>query len=451
MNNKSILEELIHLLNNDITPLTLDCDEKFSSLLNQIGEARFVLIGEASHGTDEFYQTRMAISRLLIEKKGFHAIAIEGDWPSAYPVNRYVQGYEPKEAVKESLMAFNRFPLWMWRNTTLPPFLSWLREYNDNLPQSSHKVGFYGLDLYSLHESMQAIIEYLQKYDPSQAKKAISRFNCFDHAAIDPQLYGYLVNKQVKHNCIKEVTDQLLEMQHTAFSELNKEPSFNAESLYYATQNARLVKNAEEYYRSMFGPRAISWNIRDHHMAQTLSNLIAYIETNLKTPAKIIIWAHNSHVGDARATEMHDRGEINLGQIVREHYDTASYLLGFSTYEGTVRAASDWGATDEEKVVLPALNGSYEALFHGAATKNFFLNLRGESHLIHLLKQPELQRAIGVIYLPETERMSHYYFSQLPYQFDGIIHIDKTRAVMPIDKYTRKKINGLPETFPSGI
>lgn len=451
MHKQPIYKELVNLVDESAVSVDLAHNESLMPILDQIGDARLVLMGEASHGTEEFYQARIALSKLLVEQKGFHAIAIEGDWPSAYQINRYIQGRMEKDKAREALAAFKRFPAWMWCNKPVLHFIHWLRKHNDNLPKSAVKVGFYGLDLYSLHDSMQDIINYLKEHQPDAAAKAIARYNCFDHVAIDPQMYGYLVNQLVKNACIKEVTEQFLEMQHQAFAQLNNKSKLNSESLYYATQNARLVKNAEEYYRAMFEPRAVSWNIRDQHMVQTLTNLMTHIETTLKSPAKIIVWAHNSHVGDARATEMSDRGEINVGQLVREQYDTVSYLLGFSTYSGTVRAASDWDCDSEIKKVNTALEGSYEALFHDAVKKKFFLDLRHESHLMRLLKEPELQRAIGVIYLPESERMSHYYFSRLPYQFDGIIHIDDTHAVVPLEKGDNGIAQELPETYPSGM
>lgn len=440
-----IRQELIQLLNENIVPFHFD-EKHILSVANQIGDARIVLMGEASHGTKEFYDARIALTQYLIKEKGFHAIAIEGDWPSAHQVHRYIQGTH--QNVEEALNGFQRFPNWMWRNKSIENFIPWLRNHNNQFTEN--KVGFYGLDLYSLHDSINAIIAYLKKYQPNAVANAIKRYSCFDHTSIDPQMYGYLVNQQIKQTCVKEVSEQLLEMQHYALSQLYQNKVFDRDADYYALQNARLVKNAEKYYRSLFEPREVSWNIRDQHMAETLSNIISHIESNLKMPAKIIVWAHNSHVGDSRATEMHERGEINLGQIVREQYDTASYLLGFSTYDGTVRAASEWDGDSMIKKVNPSLPASYEFLFHDAHEKNFFLNLRSENHLIHLLKNPQLQRAIGVIYLPHSERMSHYYFSRLPYQFDGMIHFDRTEAVVMLDQ-EMSSMDELPQTYPTGM
>ncbi|WP_367606762.1 erythromycin esterase family protein [Legionella sp. W05-934-2] len=449
MDSLVIDDKLIDLFTHDISPIEITNTSGFEKIIDGIGEARIVLMGEATHGTEDFYQTRIELSKLLIEKKGFHAIALEGDWPSVYQMHRYILGDEKIDNVYTALNRFKRFPTWMWGNTTIPPFLNWLRNYN-HTHDSKSKVGIYGLDLYSLHDSMQAIVEYLDQQKPQLAEKAKSRYACFDHIAMDPQMYGYFVNRHLKRSCIKEVSDQLLEMQYQTLSKIKSDKLMQSEVEFYINQNARLIKNAEEYYRVMFEPRAISWNLRDNHMAQTLSNIISHIETKTNSLAKVIVWAHNSHVGDARATEMNDRGEVNLGQIVREHYDISSYLLGFSTFDGTVLASSDWDCPPTIKKVLPALEASYEALFHKVDIKQFYLNLRSDSHLIDLLKHARLQRAIGVIYIPETERLSHYLFSRLPYQFDGIIHLDNTKALSALSLSGELNDGELPDTYPSG-
>lgn len=451
MSSEHIEKELTESLNKVISHIDLNKIEDHSIIFKNIGNARIVLMGEATHGTKEFYEMRIALSKKLIQEHNFNAIAIEGDWPSAHRIHRFIQALDENDSNESCLDAFKRFPTWMWRNKTLSPFLGWLKKYNDNCSKANQKIGFYGLDLYSLQESIQSVINYMQINDPESSKKTEAHYSCFDHVAVDPQLYGYLVQQNIKQACVKEVTQQLLEIQCKRYSQLEKELKDQDDTLYYATQNARLIKNAEEYYRSLFEPRATSWNIRDQHMAQTLSNLISHLETKLNAPAKVIVWAHNSHVGDARATEMNDRGEINLGQLIREQYDATSYLLGFSTYEGKVTAASSWDGPAEYKNVLPALAGSYEALFHRVSTDNFFLSLRGKSHILDLLKIPQLQRAIGVIYLPETERLSHYYFSRLPYQFDGIIHIDHTNAIVSLEKTPFVNEEEFPDTYPSGI
>lgn len=424
-----IQQKLVAILDEAAHPLT---EDKYDYLLNKIGDARFVLIGEATHGTHEFYQIRSQITKQLLEKKGFMAVAIEGDWPDAYCIHRFIQQKDNSD-INDALAGFKRFPTWMWRNTAMPPFLNWLHTFNKQQAiLRMPKIGFYGLDLYSLHSSMQAVIQYLYKVDAKAAHRAEQRYACFNHIHIDPQAYGYLAYAGIKKNCIKEAVEQLLELQHRAFDYLCKDNSDMEENYFFATQNARLVKNAETYYRSMFAEHTSSWNIRDRHMAEMVNVLTDHLETRFNRPAKMIIWAHNSHIGDARATEMGEDGEVNIGQLVREQYHPHTYLIGFSTYEGFVTAASNWDAPAEYKKVIPALKGSYEDLFHALQYKNFILDLTNRE-LEHFLKIPRLQRAIGVVYRPETERASHYYFTRLPYQFDCMIHLDKTNAVQPLD------------------
>ncbi|KTC86631.1 erythromycin esterase family protein [Legionella brunensis] len=424
-------QKLISTLNNALLPLDITKSD-YSFILNKIRDARFVMIGEATHGTEEFYQARIDITRLLIEEKGFMAVAIEGDWPDAYTVHRYIQEKSNVSDAEQSLEDFKRFPTWMWRNTTMPPFIEWLRAYNKSLT-SSKKIGFYGLDLYSLNASMQAVIGYLMQIDPEAAQRARKRYACFDHTNIDPQTYGYLTNIGIKKSCINEAIAVLVELQHHAFKYIREDRITAEDEYFFATQNARLIKDAEIYYRSMFEGRASSWNVRDRHMTETLNILADHLENRYDKPAKIVIWAHNSHIGDARATEMSERGEINIGQLVREQYDRHSYSIGFSTYGGFVTAASDWGNPPEYKKVVPGFESSYEELFHQLTSDNFFLDLADNPELEHYLQIPRLQRAIGVIYRPESERLSHYFFTHLTYQFDSIIHIDKTNALTPLD------------------
>lgn len=434
MDREHTLKKLISVLDVKSVPLLMNDESSYTSLLESIDDARMVLIGEATHGTQEFYQIRAEITRQLILKKGFMAVAIEGDWPDAYQVNRYLKGIGDQNNPELALKSFSRFPTWMWRNTTVLSFLLWMRSHNEKISSINKKVGFYGLDLYSLHTSMQSVIEYLQKVDPNAAKRAVERYACFDHLGFTPETYGYLTSTGIKEPCIKKAVEQLLDLQQNAFSLMSKDGIPAEEEYFYATQNARLVKNAEIYYRAHFEGRVSSWNIRDTHMAETLNILSNHLEKSYKKPAKIIVWAHNSHVGDARATEMNEQGEINIGQLIREEYGEESYLIGFSTYQGFVTAASKWDGKAHHKTVTPALQSSYEELFHHVKHNNFILNLENDKELEHYLHFPRLQRAIGVIYRPDTERMSHYFFSRLPYQFDTIIHIDQTTAVEPLDK-----------------
>lgn len=434
--DKSAHQKLITVLNDAIEPIK--DPEDYATLLQAIGDARFVMLGEATHGTHEFYQTRIEITQKLIKQKDFMAVAIEGDWPDAHRIHRYLQGRDGLLDPENALQDFKRFPIWMWQNTTMPPFLKWLREHNDAAPL--HKVGFYGLDLYSLNASIESVIHYLMKVDPESALEAKNRYACFDHMAIDPQMYGYLTNNRMRKSCIDEVIAQFCEIQHRVFEYLHKDGISAEDDYFFATQNARVVKNAEHYYRSMFESHVASWNIRDRHMVETLNVLADHLDHRFNQPAKIIIWAHNSHVGDARATEMGEQGEVNVGQLVREQH-TDTYSIGFSTHEGFVTAASNWDEPAERKKIVPGFDESYEGLFHQLDYRNFILHLTGNGVLDHYLKIPRLQRAIGVIYRPETERLSHYFFTHLPYQFDSLIHLDKTSALEPLVVKKYSKVN----------
>lgn len=335
--DKETHHKIITVLNEAIEPLSETGD--YSTLLQKIGDARYVMIGEATHRTHEFYHTRIEITQQLIKQKGFMAVAIEGDWPDTYRVHRYLQGMGKVQDAEHALRDFKRFPTWMWRNTTMPSFLKWLREHNDTAG-TTPKVGFYRLDLYSLRSSIEAVIHYLMKVDPHAALEAKHRYACFDHMAIEPQMYAYMTSYHMKKSCIDEVIAQLCEIQHHAIKYLQQDRIEAEDEYFFAAQNARLVKNAELYYRSMLEGDVSSWNIRDRHMAETLNVLSDHLEHRFNKPAKIIIWAHNSHVGDARATERLDRGEVNIGQLVREQH-TDTYSIGFSTYEGSVTAATN--------------------------------------------------------------------------------------------------------------
>jgi erythromycin esterase-like protein len=432
-------------------PLTGAPDD-YDPLLEQIGEARFVLLGEASHGTHEFYRARAEITKRLIAEKDFTAVAVEADWPDAYRVNCHVRGQSEDAEAIDALADFRRFPQWMWRNADVLDFIGWLRDYNDARDGSTAACGFYGLDLYSLYGSMEAVLKYLDKTDPEAARRARERYACFEHFEMDAQAYGYATAQGAIEACEDAVVEQLLELQRRAAEYSGRDGRVAADKYFYAEQNARLVKNAEEYYRSMFRGRVRSWNLRDSHMAETLDELAAHLGRE-DGPAKIVVWAHNSHLGDARATEMSSRDEHNLGQLVRQKHGRDSRLIGFSTYTGTVTAASDWDKPAERKRVRPALQDSYEALLHEASTQgapDFLLDpcAKGVSQI---LLEPRLERAIGVIYRPETERWSHYFYASLPRQFDAVLHFDHTRAVEPLEREAGWERGEAPETFPSGV
>ncbi len=422
----------------------------YDPLIGRIGEARFALLGEASHGTHEFYYERAEITKCLIAEKNFTAVAVEADWPDAYRLNRYVRGASDDVDAVEALADFRRFPTWMWRNTVMVEFIEWLRAHNDALPPGTEKVGFYGLDLYSLHASMKAVLRYLEKVDPEAAKRARERYSCFDHVGEDTQGYGLMTRLNLSKSCEEEVVRQLLEMQRRAADYMRRDGRLAEDELFYAEQNARLVKNAEAYYRSVFLEEVSSWNLRDRHMAETLDALTAHLGRK-GSRAKIAVWEHNSHLGDARATDMGQRGELNVGQLTREKYGSEAVLVGFTTHHGTVTAASDWGEPAERKRVRPALAGSYEALFHAAGRDRFLLIVNDSDMLAQQLGVARLERAIGVIYRPETERQSHYFRAQLPNQFDAVLHFDETRAVKPLETTEGWEAGELPETFPFAV
>ncbi len=313
----------------------------YDPLIELIGEARFVLLGEASHGTHEFYRERARITQRLIKEKGFTVVAVEADWPDAYRVNRYARGAGDDVDAAEALSDFRRFPRWMWRNTEVVEFVEWLRAHNASLPAELGKTGFYGLDLYSLHASMKAVIQYLERTDPDAAQRARDRYACFDHFGPEPQVYGFIAATDRSKSCRDQVVSQLVELQRRTAEHAHYDDPGAEDELFFAEQNAQVVKDAEEYYRAMFFGDVSSWNLRDTHMVETLEALVAHLSRRGRQ-AKVVVWAHNSHLGDARATEMSQRGELNVGQLVREKHAQDAVLVGFITHHGTVTAASDW-------------------------------------------------------------------------------------------------------------
>ena len=419
-----------------------------------IGDARVVLIGESSHGTAEFYRARAEITKWLIEEKGFCAVAAEADWPDAYRVNRYVRGLGHDASPEEALRGFERFPAWMWRNTVVRDFVDWLHAHNSRQRgEDRRQTGFYGLDLYSLHRSMREVIDYLDTMDPVAAARARQRYACFDHtSADDGQAYGYAAAFGAGLSCEREAIEQLVELQRNAVEYARRDGLLAEDELFYAQQNAQTVRNAEGYYRAMFGTRVTSWNLRDRHMAQTLDALLAHLDRHPDgRPARIVVWANNSHVGDARATEVGADGQLTLGQLAREQHGSAVRLIGFTTYTGTVTAASRWGGIAERKVVRPALNGSVEELFHEVERSEFLISPMLSRAAAEPLDVVRLGRAIGVIYLPDTERQSHYYHVRPGEQFDALIHLDRTTALEPLEAGSVWIAGETPETYPSGL
>jgi len=409
-----------------------------AALLDRIGDARVVLLGEATHGTSEFYRMRERVSRELIVKKGFNFIAIEGDWPDAARVDHYVRHleYPPSEWT-----AFARFPTWMWRNNEVRDFVNWLREHNAATDHET-RVAFHGLDLYSLYVSIRSVLNYLDEVDPDAAKVARQRYGCLTPWQGDPATYGHAALTGSYRTCEPHVVQALRDLleRRLAYAEHDGERFFDA------VQNARLITNAERYYRIMYYGSRASWNLRDEHMFTTLKNLLAFYGT----ASKAIVWAHNSHVGNSAATEMAVRGEHNIGHLCRQEFGGRAYLVGFGTNSGTVAAASDWDGPMEIKTVQPALPNSYERLCHATGRGRFTLGLRNRADLTGAqgLGKPHLERAIGVIYRPETERASHYFQAILPRQFDEYIWFDDTRAVTPFDT---AELAGLPDTYPFGV
>lgn len=409
-----------------------------SPLLERIGEARVVLLGEATHGTSEFYAMRARISRALIERKGFRFIAIEGDWPDVSRIDRYVRhaGHRPTPWA-----SFARFPVWMWRNQEVLQFVQWLRTHNEPLSEGD-RVAFRGLDLYSLYHSIHSVVAYLEDVDPPTAGIARRRYGCLTPWQSAPASYGHAALNDRYRSCEREVVAMLGDLLRQA----QRYTAQDGEHFFDAVQNARLVADAERYYRTVYYGSRASWNLRDSHMFATLEALLAFHGPQ----SKAIVWAHNSHVGDARATEMSRRGEHNIGQLCRMKFGSAAYLVGFGTHCGSVAAASDWDGPMEIKPVRASMAGSYERLFHTTNAARFMLPLRHQqaSAWRDALADPRLQRAIGVVYRRETELQSHYFQAVLPRQFDEYIWFDETGAITPLGTET---VEGLPDTYPFGL
>lgn len=420
----------------------------YDDLIELVGDRRVVLIGEATHGTHEFYRERARITQRLIDECGFNAVAAEADWPDAYRVNRYVMGLSDDPDAPTALMDFRRFPAWMWRNADVVRFVEWLRVRNASQSHPAGRARFYGLDLYSLRASIEAVIAYLERVDPAEARRARERYSCFDHAGGDGQAYGYAVARLGKIPCENEVVAQLLEMRRRAEAYLRRDGWVAEDEQLYAEQNARVVRDAEEYYQQMYRAEVSSWNLRDRHMAATLDSLIEHLDRQFGH-AKVVVWEHNSHVGDARATSMGARGELNVGQLARQRYGDRAFLVGATTYDGEVTAASTWGGPAYRQRVRPGLVGSYEALLHEVGRPAFWVST-ADDRVARGLRPPRLERAIGVIYRPETERQSHYFDAVLSKQFDAVIHWDRTHALEPLERAPHWDRGEPAETYPSG-
>ncbi|MFL6741142.1 MAG: erythromycin esterase family protein [Sphingomicrobium sp.] len=434
------LDLLPRLIADTAEPLPDIDDRTFAEFFDRFGDARVVLLGEASHGTSEFYRARAAISRRLIERHGFNIVAVEADWPDAATIDRYAR-HRPWR--RGELKAFERFPTWMWRNREVDRFICWMRQYNERHPYE-RMCGFYGLDLYNLSGSMQAVIDFLDREDPELARLAQRRYGCLDPWAEQPQLYGRNALIEGYARCevgVVQMLKDLLQKQVDCFAE-------ECDEWLDAAANAQLVKNAEAYYRVMYHGSAESWNLRDTHMFETLNMIL-----DAKGPeSKAIVWAHNSHIGNAAFTDMGmHREELNIGLLAKDKFGHEARLIGFGTHTGTVAAADDWDEPMKIKRVRPSLPESYERVSHDAEIPSFLLDLREgqrDERLAAELMEPRLERFIGVIYRPETERWSHYSEAILPRQFDAWVWFDETNAVTALPGEQRP---GEDETYPFGL
>lgn len=434
----AVSDTLPNLIVRNSEPLDASQDANFSALLQRIGDARVVLIGEASHGTSEFYRLRAGITQRLITDKGFTIVAAEADWPDAARIDHYVRH---RDAAPSNWSAFARFPTWMWRNVEVRDFVDWLHDYNEPL-ESTKRAGFYGLDLYSLYNSARAVISYLDDVDPDLAAIARWRYGCLSPWEADPAAYGYAALTGKYRACEKDVVAMLSELYRKRQDYAHKDGTRFLD----ASQNATLVANAERYYRIMYYGSRASWNLRDTHMFDTLNRVM----DEHGERSKAVVWAHNSHIGDATATEMSARGEHNIGQLCRQTFGDDSYHIGFGTDHGTVAAASNWDEPMQVMTVRPAHPQSYERLFHLTAQPGLLLPLTHNQYpeLIDALAEPRLERAIGVIYRPETELASHYFEARLSLQFDEYVWVDGSSAVSPL---TTAELRGMPDTYPFGI
>ncbi|MGE5271399.1 MAG: erythromycin esterase family protein [Thiohalocapsa sp.] len=431
------------LLRHHAEPLpSPDQHDEFGALFDRFADAKIVLLGEATHGTAEFYQARAAISRRLIERHGFTIVAVEADWPDAAHIDRYVRH---REKAAEAAAAFQRFPTWMWRNAEVMRFLDWLRQHNAGLP-AERRAAFRGLDVYSLGASIDAVIGYLDRIDPQAAAAARRRYGCLTPWQEEPAEYGRAVIYGHKHSCEDETVAQLNQLLSERLHALGDD----TEAYFDATQNARIVRAAERYYRLMYRGSTESWNLRDRHMFDTLQALMRAGGDDTANGAKAIVWAHNSHIGNAAATAMGWQGEFNIGELCRTAYGDEAVLIGFGTDHGSVAAADDWGGEMQVKTVRPARPDSWEHAFRHAGIARSLTDWRrpDRAELAARLREPLLERAIGVVYRPQSEFLSHYFEAVLADQFDAFVWFEETRAITPLPAGAP---NGAPDTYPFGV
>ncbi len=420
----------VELVRAAAIPIT-GAETDYDSLMALIGDARFVLLGEATHGTQEFYHERARITRRLIQEKGFSGVAIEGEWPDAQAVHRFVRGTGGPATAEEALRGFTSgFPQWMWANTAIRDLVVWMRDYNAGRPAEQH-VGFYGLDVYSWFESADSVVAYLSRTDPAAAARARERYACLRPHRGSPERYGATALRSADRSCEDEAAEQVREMEQLDAAGGGDVAA--QDERFSALQNARAVAGGEAYWRAQWEGGPASWNARDRHMAITLEHLIGHLQAQGRTP-KVVVWAHNTHAGDARLTEMGAGGEWNVGQLMREAFAGESILVGFTTYQGTVLAAEEWDAPGRVRRLNPALPESFSGLFHRTGIPAFLLTFRGREELSRAMGEPRLERAVGVVYMPSTERQSHYFTAMLSRQFDAVIHVDSSTAVTPLPR-----------------
>ena len=423
--------------------------QDYDPLMELIGAARFVLLGAGTHGTREFYRERGEITKRLIQEKGFTAIAVEADWPDAYRVDRYGRGASDDSSAVEALGGFSRFPAWLWRNTESVALIQWLRAHNDQLADNDRKVGFYGLDLYSLRTSRRAVIQYLDKVDPRARDRVSAQYACFDDFGDNARGYG--VFGGIGQPCRDAAVAGVVELQQSRAVQQARRASSEAEEEYFnAFQNARVVRNAEGVYGAMYRSPAPAWNLREQHMAATLDDLLTHVNRQ-GGRAKIAVWAHSSHLGDGRATEKREDRLVNVGRLVREQHPGETVLIGFMTGSGTVTAASDWNGPPQIKELRPPFPDTWEALFHDAKVPRFMISHHQREKLPEVLRRDKRERSIGAIYhseTPEAERVAHYFTAQLADQFDAVFYFDQTHAVEPLEFAHGETTLEVPLTYP---
>jgi erythromycin esterase-like protein len=418
---------LVDALRETIRPLREH--DPLDALVDAVGDARIVLLGGSTHGTREFHAERARLTRRLVREKGFGAIAVEAGWPDAFRVNRFVRGLGTDPGADAALSGLGRFPGWAWRNREVLAFVRWLRARNDALPAGDPRVGFYGLDLHGLHASIEAVLRFLDAIDPGAARAARERYRCLDAYRDREERYAERAGSSALASCEDAVVDELVELLRRARRAAGDPEA--AEAWFDAVQNARAVVDAEAYYRTMYRGSIAAWNLRERHMADALDAVLAHLDRFGR--GKVVVWEHSAHAGDARATELGRRGELSAGQVVRARHGDDAFLAGFTTWAGTVTAATRWGGPPERQRVRPALGGSYEALFHALGTPRFAIDLRTLGEAASSLKEARLERVIGALHTPGPERQGEYVAASLPSQFDAAVHIDVTTAVEPLD------------------